>query len=228
MLRTTFCAIITFAFASDALADDHMTAGDVIDEAGSPHTAEDGGPRRWQVATSSLQMREAPLTDAPVIEILADGTILSNLGCTRIEDRVWCNVEPLRGGSRGFADKAFLRPARGTDGIVPMGADDSARRARKRDFDARFDIPCAQERGQELDDCAAGVARSVGGDATVVVTFSNGFSRTLYFVQGEFMSADATMSGSGTDTDWRMDGDLHHIRVDDQRYELRDVFVFGD
>ena len=46
-------------------------------------------------------------------------------------------------------------------------------------------------------------------------------------MQGEFVSANATMSGSGSNTDRRIEGGLHVIRVDDQRYELPAAFVFG-
>lgn len=61
-----------------------------------------------------------------------------------------------------------------------------------------------------------------------MVTFPNGFSRTLFFVGGEFASANATMSGSGSDTDQRIEDGLHLVRVDDQRYELPATFVFGE
>ncbi len=79
-----------------------------------------------------------------------------------------------------------------------------------------------------MGECNAEVARGGGRDATVVVTFPNGFARRLYFVHGEFVSASSTMSGSGIDTDWRVENGLHEIRVDDQRYELPEILVFGD
>jgi len=106
--------------------------------------------------------------------------------------------------------------------------EDSASRARQGDFDARGRVRCAQERGQAPGECEAAVARDTDGKASVVVTFPNGFSRTLFFARGEFVSASATMSGSGTDTDQRIEDELHLVRVDDQRYELPDVFVFGE
>ena len=189
---------------------------------------EDGGPRRWQVtAAGGVRMHTAPATDAPFVETLAEGAILSNLGCARDGQRVWCNVQPLRGRLRGYVLAGFLQPARGPDGTVPMGFDDSLLRARKGDFDASGEIPCAQIRGEPMGACRVAVARGGGGDATVVVTFANGFKRMLSFVHGEFIRADTTMSGSGFDTDWRLEGGLHFIRVDDQRYELPDALVFG-
>lgn len=72
------------------------------------------------------------------------------------------------------------------------------RRAHERDFDAKGVVPCAQGRGD------------------------------FNFVHGEFVSASATMSGRGIDTDWRIENGLHDIHVDDQRYESPDILVFGD
>ncbi|HIC80698.1 MAG TPA: SH3 domain-containing protein [Kiloniellaceae bacterium] len=203
-------------------------AADAASETGVA-APEDGGPRRWQVtARDGTEMRASPASDAPVIDLLADGAILSNLGCEANGSQVWCKVRPLHGRTRGYVVAEFLRPARGPDGTVPIGVDDSALRAGRGDFDASGTLSCAQVRGQPLGECAFGIARGTGGDATVVVTFSNGFKRTLFFAHGRFISADATMSGTGFDTDWRFEDGLHLIRVDDQRYALSDAAVFGD
>ena len=35
-------------------------------------------------------------------------------------------------------------------------------------------------------------------------------------------------TGVGTDTDWRLENGVHHVRVDDQRYEMPDAWMFGD
>lgn len=188
-----------------------------------------GGVRRWQVAPGEdLDLRAAPSLAAGVVSSLPEGTLLANLGCSEATDGMWCEVRAFRSGVAGFAPAGRLLPAQGPDGIVPLGMDDSRQRARKRDFDGLGEIPCAQERGQALGTCRASVARGSGGDATVVVTFQNGFTRQLYFVHGEFVSASATMSGTGSDTDWRLEGGLHFIRVDDQRYELPDTLVFAE
>ena len=233
MLRTTFCAIAIGAIAIGSIAL-HAWAEDQVPkhqgtgpQAGIAAAGE-GGPRRWQVAArDGVAMRGSPALDAPVTAMLVGGAILFNLGCAPAEGRVWCKVRPLQGRARGYVAADFLHPARGPDGIVPMGADDSARRAGRGDFDASGTLSCAQVRGQAMGQCAFGVARGTGGDATVVVTFSNGFKRTLFFAHGTFISADATMSGSGFDADWRREDGLHFIRVDDQRYRLPDAAVFG-
>ena len=100
-------------------------------------------------------------------------------------------------------------------------------RARSGTFDATGDIRCAQEAGQSLGTCSAAVARA-DGSAAVVVTFANGFSRTLVFVDGRFVRGNATMSGVGTDTEWRLSRGMYHVRVDDQRFEIPEALVFKD
>ncbi len=109
------------------------------------------------------------------------------------------------------------------------GADVSvaAKHAKSGEFEAVGEVRCAQEVGQPLGACGAKVARAEGS-AAVVVTFPNGFSRTLTFSDREFLRGNATMSGVGTDTDWRLDGGMFHVRVDDQRFELPEALVFGD
>lgn len=188
----------------------------------------EGGVRRWQVAVAEAGIFAAPGDAAERVTTLSEGAVLQNRGCADNAGQVWCQVRSLRGNVTGFALAALLRPAKGPDGVVAMGMDDSRARAGKRDFDAEAVIPCAQEQGQALGKCSAAAARGVGGDATVVVTFHNGFARKLYFLHGEFVKASATMSGVGTDMDWRLENDVHHVRVDDQRFELPDRLVFGD
>lgn len=74
--------------------------------------------------------------------------------------------------------------------------------------------------------CSAAVAH-VDGSAAVIVTFPNGFARTLMFSDGEFLRGNATMSGVGTDTEWRRVDRTFHVRVDDQRFELPETLVSG-
>ena len=215
------------ALSAPVRAEDRGGTAGVEAKASTPAAVE-GGPRRWQVIGGGpLELRDAPSSDAPVIGTLDEGALLPNTGCVAARGEAWCAAGTAT-GMRGHVPARRLRAARAIDGTVPMGPDDSARRARKGDFDARGVIRCAQERGQELGDCEMGVARSGGGDATVVLRFPNGFARLLYFTNGAFVSANATMSGVGTDTDQRRQDERHLIRVDDQRYELPDEILFGD
>lgn len=99
--------------------------------------------------------------------------------------------------------------------------------ARSGNFDAMGEVRCAQEVGQSLGVCSTAVARD-GKSAAVVVTFTNGFVRTLTFSDGEFLRGNATMSGAGTDTDWQLFGGLYHVRVDDQRFEIPEALVINE
>ncbi|MGF1527635.1 MAG: SH3 domain-containing protein [Candidatus Competibacterales bacterium] len=193
-----------------------------------PTAPEDGGPRQWEVtAEGGLNMRESPSTTAPVVATLEPGAILSNLGCEGAAGRVWCDVQPVQGGARGYVVAEFLAPAVGPQGGVATGADDSALRAGRGEFDATGPLPCAQRRGQPLGECQFGVARAGGGDATVVVTHPDGFQRVLFFTRGEFTGADASEAGGGFDTEVTKEADLFRIRVDDERYEMSEAVILG-
>ncbi|WP_380057490.1 hypothetical protein ACFE33_04515 [Falsihalocynthiibacter sp. SS001] len=93
--------------------------------------------------------------------------------------------------------------------------------------DAMADVQCAQEVGQSLGTCTAVCAR-VEESAVVTVTFQNGFRRQLMFSDETFLRGDATMSGVGTDTDWRLVDGIYQIRVDDQRFEIPETLVLGE
>lgn len=100
-------------------------------------------------------------------------------------------------------------------------------RAKSGMFDATGEVRCAQEEGQALGPCNAEVAR-VDGAAVVIVRFPNGFARSLMFSDRAFLRGNATMSGSGTDMEWRLSGGLFYIRVDDQRFGIPETLVFGE
>ncbi|MEL7091804.1 MAG: hypothetical protein AAFN94_08735 [Pseudomonadota bacterium] len=185
-----------------------------------------GGVRRWEVVAGDV-LRATAARDANIIASVSPGDILSNFRCRTEGAVLWCEVRPFRGGARGYVPAAVLVPARGPDGVIAMGRDDSDRRAKRRDFDVRAEIACAQERGQTLGRCNIGIARGTGGDATAVATFANGFARRLTFQHGEFVFADTTMSGTGTDIEWRLEAGIHHLRVDDQRFDIPDALLFG-
>ena len=223
-----FVVTILSFFALTVSAEERSNVIGIEDNPHIPLSPADGGFRRWQVMSDrTLDVRKAPSNDAEVNARLDAGVVVSNRGCERIDGRVWCEIGTLRKRQRGHVPADALVPAIGPDGTLPVGVDDSPARARAGKFDADGRIPCAQERGQMIGECTAGVARGNGGDATIVVSFANGFKRTLTFVHGEFVSASATMSGTGADHDWKEEGGLHIIRVDDQRYELPTELVFG-
>jgi hypothetical protein len=194
-----------------------------------PAAPEDGGPRHWEVidVKSGLNLREQASALSKVVLTYPPGTILANLGCQRAEGRVWCDVQQLGGGMRGFVSAKYLKPAMAPDGSIPTGPDDSAFRAGKKEFDATGKIPCAQVQGQPMTQCEFGVARAGGGYATVVVTKPDDMARALYFVRGELHGADTSQAEGYPAVSSQKDNDLHVIRVGDERYEVSDAVVFG-
>lgn len=196
--------------------------------AGVPAAPEDGGPRNWQVTgvSGSLNLREQPSTAARIIAGYTAGTILDNLGCRLAEGRMWCDVQQLGGGPRGYVSAEFLKPAVSPDGSVATGPDDSALRAGQGSFDATGFIPCAQYAGQPMAQCEFGVARAGGGYATVVIRKSDGRTRAIYFRMGKPIGADTSEADPGKFEATR-EGDLNFIRIGAERYEIPDAVALG-
>jgi hypothetical protein len=190
-----------------------------------PASPDDGGPRNWAVADVSSLM-ERPSANANILARFTRGAILHNLGCLRAEGRVWCDVQPLRGGPRGYVAAELLSPAVAPDGSVATGPDTSALRAGQGDFDATGRIPCAQLAGEPMTSCDFGVARSGGGYATVVVTRPDGRARAISFMMGVALGADTTEADPGAFGASRKGG-LNLVRIGDERYEIPDAVVFG-
>lgn len=189
-------------------------------------SASEGGARRFTVREET-NLFIAPSETSEKMVALKPSTLLTNLGCEKAGDDLWCKVSQKKKSEVGFVPAKDVAPAKGPDGVIAIGLDDSKRRAQRRDFDANQNIACAQNVGEALARCLASIARSGGGDATIVVTFPNNFSRELYFTHGAFMRANSTMSGVGRDTDWELADGIYFIRVDDQRFEVEADFVLG-
>lgn len=194
-----------------------------------PAAPEDGGPRNWKVTgvSGELNLRERPSTTAKIVASLAPGTILDNLGCEQAGGRAWCDVQKLGGGPRGYAAAEFLKPALSPDGVAATGPDDSALRAGQGKFDATGSIPCAQVRGQPMTACEFGVARAGGGYATVVVKRPQGGTRAIFFRMGIPVGADTSQADGYRAFGATREGDLHRIRVGDERYEIPAALVRG-
>jgi len=206
-----------------ALAAAAQTGSDV------PKAPEDGGPRNWEVTgvSRAVNFREEPSTRAAISGSFRLGTILDNLGCQRADDRVWCDVQRLGGGPRGFVSAEFLKPAVSPDGSVATGPDDSALRAGQGKFDATGKIPCAQAAGQPMAECEFGVARAGGGYATVVIKRPTGQSRAIFFRMGKPVGADTSQADGYLTFRATKESDLHMIRIGTERYEIPDAVVLG-
>ncbi len=196
--------------------------------AGVPAAPEEGGPRNWKVIGVSLglNLREEPSTMAGIVASYGPGTILDNLRCLLADGRVWCDVQELGGGPRGYVAAEFLEPAVSPDGSVATGPDNSALRAGQGEFDATGKIPCAQSLSQPMTQCEFGVARAGGGTAAVVIKRPDGRTRAIFFRRGKPIGADTSEADPGTFRATR-EGDLHFIRIGNERYEIPDAVVLG-
>lgn len=194
-----------------------------------PAAPEEDGPRNWEVTgvLRALNLREQPSTYSRILARYAPGTILDNLGCRPAEGRIWCDVQQLDGGPRGYVAAEFLKPAVSPDGSVAKGPDDSALRAGQDDYDATGTIPCSQSNGQPMTPCKFGVARAGGGDATVVIQMPDGRTRAIFFRRGKPVGADTSQADGYPEFGTTRKNDLHLIRIGNERYEIPDAVPLG-
>lgn len=216
---------------TDRDADEAQHQGSPAGEArgGVPAPPDSGGPLHWEVTgvATGLRLRASPSVSAATLTSYPGGTLLANLGCRLAEGRVWCDVQQLGGGPRGYVAAEFLTPAVSPNGAAIMGPDDSALRAGQGDFDASGSVPCAQHPDQAMRECPFGVSRTGGGYATVAVTRPDGRKRAIFFQMGIPIGAD-TSEADGYH-DFRSDrvNDVHYISVGPERYEIVDAIVLG-
>ncbi|MXN64097.1 SH3 domain-containing protein [Stappia sp. GBMRC 2046] len=163
-----------------------------------------------------LNVHSEPSTRAPNVGAFYSGTVMRIIGCSNIDGRQWCEVQPMEAGSRrGFVVASYLEDA------------PAALRAGQGAFDATGKIPCAQFSGQPMGQCDFGVARGAGGSASVVVTRPDGTKRALFFENGRFLSADTSQADGYPETSAAKESDLNMIRVGNERYEVPDAVIFG-
>lgn len=191
-----------------------------------PAAPENGGFRNWEV-TTNIDLFEQPDSTSRVLTTYPPNTILDNLGCQLNSDIVWCDVQQLGGGSRGYVYAEFLKPAISPDGSAATGADDSALRAGQGQFDATGQLPCAQSLGQPMTECEFGVARAGGGYATVVITKPDGGTRAIYFRMGQPIGANSSEADPASPFNTTREADLNFIRIGNERYEIPDAVVLG-
>ncbi len=192
---------------------------------------EEDGPRDWEVTglkNGMLNLREKPSATAKIIDKYALGTVLDNLGCQTSEGEIWCDVQKLGGGARGYVSSKFITPAISPDGSVATGTDDSALRAGQSKFDATGTLPCSFSKDPVMEECEFGVARAGGGYATVVVIKSDGRKRAVYFHMGKAMGADTSQAEGYPEFRSSKESDWHLIHVGYEFYKIPDAVIFGD
>ena len=226
--RIFIAAFIIAGFAAPLTADSTGQESTSLKKS-VPASPEEGGPRNWQVA-SRLNLREQPSTQAKILTQYAVGTILDNLGCKSVgdvaDDTIWCDVQKLGGGLRGFVAAEYITPAVSPNGSAMTGPDDSALRAGQGDFDATGQITCIPKIDQPSLWCDFGVARAGGGYATVAVTRPDGRSRAIFFSLNVPIGADTSEADPGEFSAERVN-DMHVITIGGERYEIPDAVPLG-
>lgn len=185
-----------------------------------------GGPDFWDVRTKgrTASLRAQPSGAAPVVETVADGSALRNLGCRMAEGRRWCNVQAVdQEVMSGWIEGDILQessyagaPVSRGDALVPGTR-----------FNATGNIPCARHAGQPMTSCRFGVVRGGDGAGEVTVFWPDGGSRVIVFKN----SAPAAFQKSSADGDLRMDvarkADLFMIKIGPQRFEIPEAAITG-
>jgi len=192
---------------------------------------EEGGPRDWEVTGlkhGMLNLREHPSAKAKIIDRVALGTVLDNLGCHKNDQGyIWCDVQKLGGGERGYVLSTFLKPAVSPDGSTARGVDDSALRAGQSKFDTTGTVPCFFSDDPAVKECEFGVARAGGGYATVVITKLDGRKRAVYFRMGKAIGADTSQAESYPEFRSSKQSDWTIIHVGKEVYKIPDAVIFG-
>jgi hypothetical protein len=214
-LLTTACVLIGAATTLHAAA---ATSTPV------PAAPDNGGPRNWR-AGQPVTVREGPSATAPALARFQSGTFLDNLGCERVGHEVWCDVQPLGGGIRGFAPARSLQPAIAPDGRVARGPDDSALRAGEGKFDENGKIRCTEYAGEPMRECEFGVARAGDGYATVVITKPDGDPRIIFFRLGQAIGVNTSQAEGYPEFSAKKKDKVSVIRVGDERYEVPDAVI---
>lgn len=194
-----------------------------------PKSASDGGPRYWQVETvdTALNLRAKPRLDAEVVLRYSSGTILHNFGCRSGGPRIWCDVQALGGGPRGYVAAEYLVHARGPDGAFAYGRGNAAERAGRSEFDATGEIRCKSAEHEEVAACRFGVARDTNGDAAMMVTRPSGQTRALFFAFGQPIGADTAEAEGYQAFNARKRDDTYVIQVGPERYIVPLAIALG-
>ncbi|WP_395666105.1 hypothetical protein [Methylocella sp.] len=179
-----------------------------------------GGPDYFRVeglaAGDALNLRAGPSPSATASLQLGEGAIVRNLGCRTVHGATWRQIQ-LTGDSdeKGWVDARFLREA-----AAPAPHD---ARVAGTPYHATAEIGCGFKGDAAVSVCKAGVSRKDAGVATLVVTFPDGFRRTLDFDHGHVVARGGAAQS-------RREGDDTVVTVDDgaERFVVPDALIKGD
>lgn len=161
--------------------------------------------------TQDMAIHAGPDAQSDVVGASFSGQVLRNDGCQ--DD--WCKVTTLDGLITGWVERRLLE------------ASDTALRAGQGAFDATGRVSCRANAGSQVVQCAFGVARDDGGNATVSVTRPHGLPRVLFFADGAFLGADTSEADGGHEVSATLQGDVILIYVNDERYDIPKVLLWG-
>jgi hypothetical protein len=117
----------------------------------------------------------------------------------------------------GGAAQAASPAARPGDAVVPGTH-----------FHATGMIPCSRQQSGPMQQCRFGVERQRGkGNAAVTVFWPDGGSRVIYFEDLTPVRYDESQADGGARLTVRMEGDIFHIRVGSQRFEMVPAIIEG-
>jgi hypothetical protein len=189
-----------------------------------------GGPDFWAVtglsAGDSLNLRAGPSTSERVVEQIAEGAVVRNLGCRMTGSQRWCQVETAHG--IGWVSGRYLResgaPGQGDSPPAPPlpTSAPGQPKGNGEPFTATGAIPCARAPGQPMGSCTFGVIRTGKGGASLWMAFPDGNERYVMFEGGApvFTDAAATMAAE-------LNEDLFTIRIGNERFEVPLAVING-
>jgi hypothetical protein len=94
-------------------------------------------------------------------------------------------------------------------------------------FNATGNLPCARSGSQPMAQCRFGVVRRGQGAADVTVSWPDGGSRVIFFERGRPVRYDQSQADGDGRLSFAKDGDLFHIRVGAQRFEIPEAVITG-
>ncbi len=227
----------SYVFKDDHLYLATMADGSIIEfapfdvsiaEVDVPLLPEEGGPLNWQTQgiDDTFNLYEKQSLSSRILQSYPKETVLDHLGCVAENSEIWCDVQALGGGPRGYVLKKILKPAVAPNGVVIKGPETSALRAGQGKFDAKGQISCTLPK-QDTTRCDFQVARSGGGYATVVITKPDNRDRIVFFRYGRAIGASTSQAQGYETFKASKEKDVHVIHIGSETYQVPDAVIFG-